>query len=80
MSPDGSENPEIPGDPERSKAQVEETIAFLERDLEHAREELTEVWRRLEALERRVDRISRDLEGPAGESVGGLPVDSPEDP
>lgn len=54
-----------PQDPVEQK--VEEKLTFLERDLEHFRSELAETWRRLEALERRVElglrRSETDFEG-----------------
>ena len=46
---------------------MEEKVTFLERELEHLRDQVSDVWTRLTALERRLDKVLSRLES-AGEA------------
>lgn len=47
-----------------SSVPIEEKLMFLERDMEQLRDQVTELWKALEGIERRMDRLQKLLEDP----------------
>ena len=52
---------------EHPTADFEEKFSFMERDIDHLREQVADIWKRLDTAQRRVDRLAKafqDAEGP----------------
>ena len=65
-------------DPEKSR-DLESQISFLERSLDHVRSELAQLWKEIGTLGKRVDRLTRALEGQEdGEGFSPGPPSRPE--
>jgi len=61
------------GEAQDRTREIEERVAFLDRDLEHLREQVQALWRALGLLEKRLDRLGRVVDVTRGGEDGEAP-------
>lgn len=58
-------------DPRQTWQSLEEKLTFLEREMEHLREQQGELWKRLSSLEKGAENMARRLEEREAQDVEG---------